>query len=132
MAINYRDFILADFFPHRITVPLEKNWKKNRFQTDDINLLYQRQFPPIGHLWTDKKKKKKKRKWEDVTTSSFVDGPAIVLSHSKRFFLYMWRTLLLFTSKLLYYFTLCCAQSIDVRTYYTSILLITRLNNLET
>jgi len=58
MAINYRDFVLADFFPtpRRIIASPEKNLKKNRFRTDDINLLYQRQFPPIGHIWTDEKR----------------------------------------------------------------------------
>lgn len=57
--------------------------KKNRFRTDDVNLLYQRQSSSIGHIFGlakkeeeewKKKKNERNRKWENVTTSSFVDG----------------------------------------------------------
>jgi len=74
----------------------------------------------------------KKRKWENVTTSSFVDGQTIALSHSKRFFSYICEELCFYLRPSFYTTLHCIAQSIDVRTYYTSILLITRLNNLET
>jgi len=86
MVINYRDFILADFFFHAGSqVPLEKNLKKNRFRTDDINLLYQRQFPPIGHIWTGKKKKM--GKCDDELFCGWADNRFISLK--KVFFLYM-------------------------------------------
>lgn len=74
----------------------------------------------------------KKRKWENVTTSSFVDGQTIALSHSKRFFSCTCEELCFYLRPSFYTTLHCVTQSIDVRTYYTSILLITRLNNLET
>lgn len=119
-AINCRFYIGRFFFLHaRSPNGLTKKNLKKTPVFELMTLIYyikDNSFQLKVLDW-----QRKKGKWVNVTTtSSFVDGQTQSLYLTQKgFFLYMWRTLLLFIRPSFYTTLHCVARSIDVRTYYT-------------